>query len=144
MSSLRTIDHPQITTRDGSGRVNGHLVPIFNVNDGFFAAGDGPQQVYLTTLLPGATKGPHLHKIRRGFFTCIKGDVRVTVKVNGAYEVYFTGESHSFRSIEIPTHVPALFENIGSETALVLNMPSPAWTPDMHDEYSDDFGDRPR
>jgi len=140
--SLRTVEHPTFVTKDETGAPNGFLVPIFNIHDGVFPGDEGVQQVYLTTVLPGSRKGPHLHKIRRGWFTCIKGNVRVTVKVNGKYEIYWSGEDNSYRSIEIPTGVPALLENDGTETAFVLNMPSPAWTPEMRDEYTADFSDR--
>ena len=70
---IRTLPHKKFTTKDEHGEVNGFLVPIYNIHDGFFAEGKEPQQVYMTTILPGTVKGPHLHFIRTGFFTCIKG-----------------------------------------------------------------------
>jgi dTDP-4-dehydrorhamnose 3,5-epimerase-like enzyme len=121
--------------------MNGYLVPIYNIHDGFFTAGREPQQVYLTVVAPRAMKGPHLHFIRTGCFTCIKGNVRVVVKSEGGYREYFSGEDHEYRSIEIPTGVPAAVQNLGDADAFVLNMPNPAWTPDMNDEHTADFGD---
>ena len=59
---------------------NGFLVPIYNFKDGFFNKGKEPQQVYLTVISPGKIKGPHLHHIRTGCFTCIKGDARFILK----------------------------------------------------------------
>lgn len=138
---LKTLVHKQFVTRDQSGNSNGYLVPLYNVHDGFFAAGREPQQVYLTVVAPGCVKGPHLHFIRTGCFTCIRGNVRIVVKVDGKYEEYLSGEAHEYRSIEIPTGVPAALENIGDGDAFVLNMPNPAWTPQMNDEHTADFGD---
>lgn len=138
---IRTLAHKKFTTKDEHGDVNGFLVPLYNIHDGFFAEGREPQQVYLTTILPGKIKGPHLHFIRTGFFTCIKGNVRVVLKTEKGFEVFFSGEDYEYTSIEVPTGVPAAVHALGDEEAYLLNMPNPAWTPDMNDEHSADFSD---
>lgn len=138
---LRTQSHRKIITKDEHGRPNGYLVPLYNVHDGFFEPGKNPQQVYLTAIAPRAIKGPHLHFIRTGFFTCIKGNIRVVVKTAEGYRHYFSGEEHDYRSVEVPTGVPAAIQNLSDAEALVLNMPNPAWTPTMDDEHTDDFTD---
>lgn len=138
---LRTLPHRKFVTRDQKGVSNGFLVPIYNLHDGFFAPGREPQQVYLTVVAPRAAKGPHLHLIRTGCFTCIKGNVRIVVKVDGQYLIYYSGEMHDYLSVEIPTGIPALIQNVGDEEAFVLNMPNPAWTPTMNDEHTADFSD---
>ena len=138
---IRTLPHKKFTTKDEHGEVNGFLVPIYNIHDRFFAEGREPQQVYMTTILPGTIKGPHLHFIRTGFFTCIKGNVRVVLKTDSGYEVFFSGEDHEYLSIEVPTGTPAAVQALGDEEAYLLNMPNPAWTPDMNDEHTADFSD---
>lgn len=138
---LRSEKHPRIPTADEHGQPNGWLVPIYNVNDEWLGDRQAPEQVYLTVIAPNKIKGPHLHLIRRGLFTCIRGNIRVVARVDGEYEVYYSGEDHGFRSVEIPAGVPAALQNLGSSEALVLNMPCPAWTPDMNDEHSADFSD---
>jgi len=138
---IRTQKHSKFTTK-GKGNVqNGYLVPIYNINDGFFAKGNEPKQVYLTVISPGAKKGPHLHYIRTGFFTCIKGDVKIVLKTAEGYKEFYSGENHDYLSIEVPTGVPALLINTGDKEAFVLNMPNPAWTPAMDDEHDADFSD---
>jgi dTDP-4-dehydrorhamnose 3,5-epimerase-like enzyme len=141
MMPLRTTDRRAIDTRDHAGQSNGMLIPIFNVHDTLTSGPTAVQQVYVTTVLPGTSKGPHLHKIRSGWFTCVKGDLKIVVKVGSGYEEYFSGDRHAFRSIEVPAGVPALLVNVGTDTAYVINMPSPAWTPSMNDEHSEDFSD---
>lgn len=138
---IRTLAHKKFETRDEHGDVNGFLVPLYNIHDRFFVEGREPQQVYLTTILPGKIKGPHLHFIRTGFFTCIKGNVRVVLKTEKGFEVFFSGEDHNYTSIEVPTGVPAAVQALGDEEAYLLNMPNPAWTPEMNDEHSADFSD---
>jgi dTDP-4-dehydrorhamnose 3,5-epimerase len=138
---IRTLDHKKFVTKDGDGEINGFLIPIYNIHEGFFADGKHPQQVYMTTIRPGMIKGPHLHFVRTGFFTCVKGNVRVVVKTHAGYEIFYSGEDHDYRSIEIPTGVPAAVQCLGDEEAYLLNMPNPAWTPNMNDEHSADFSD---
>ncbi|MEO6613354.1 MAG: hypothetical protein ABIT05_16970 [Chitinophagaceae bacterium] len=139
--NIRTLDHRKFLTKDDDGGVNGFLVPLYNIHDKFFKEGKEPQQVYLTSILPGTVKGPHLHFVRTGFFTCIKGNVRVVLKTEDGYQSFFSGQDHEFRSIEVPTGVPAAIQCLGDEEAYMLNMPNPAWTPEMNDEHSADFTD---
>jgi dTDP-4-dehydrorhamnose 3,5-epimerase len=138
---IRTIPHKKFVTKGHDGEPNGYLVPIYNLNERFFDDGKEPQQVYLTTVQPGKVKGPHLHFIRTGFFTCIKGNVRVVLKLESGYEILYSGEDHDYLSIEVPTGVPAAVQCLGNEEAMMLNMPNPAWTPEMNDEHTADFSD---
>jgi hypothetical protein len=138
---FRTQKHPKIETLTAAGEPNGYLVPLYNVHDGFFAPGSEPKQVYLTVIAPGHRKGPHLHYVRTGFFTCIKGDVKIVLKTPAGYQELLSGESHGYLSVEVPTGVPALLINDGPGEAYVLNMPRPAWTPQMQDEHDADFSD---
>jgi len=140
MTKIRTFTHPLIKTKKGEEQ-NGFLIPIYNCNDGIFKKWEEPQQVYITSVIPGKIKGPHLHFIRRGFFTCIKGNIKIILKIEEKYQEFFSGEDYNFLSVEVPTGIPAALQCIGQEEALVLNMPYPAWTPDMNDEYTEDFED---
>ena len=138
---IRTQTHKRFVTKGETGDANGFLVPIYNLKEGFFSSGKEPQQVYMTTILPGTVKGPHLHFIRTGFFTCIKGNVRVVLKTDEGYQQFLSGEDHEFLSVEVPTGIAAAVQCIGDEEAYMLNMPNPAWTPEMNDEHSADFSD---
>lgn len=128
-------------TRDHDDHPNGFLVPIYNVHDKFFSAGMEPQQVYLTVISPEQIKGPHLHYIRTGCFTCIKGNARFVLKTETGYEIFYSGEDYEYRSVIVPVGVPAALQNLGSSEAYVLNMPTPAWTSTMNDEHTADFSD---
>lgn len=139
--NLKVKSNKKFDTKDEKGNYNGFLVPIYNTNDGFFEANKEPQQVYLTVIAPRKIKGPHLHFIRTGCFTCIKGNARFVLKIENRYEIVYSGESYEYKSVIVPTGVPAALQNIGDEDAFVLNMPNPAWTPTMNDEYSADFSD---
>lgn len=138
---IKTKTNPKFLTRDSANEETGFLVPIYNVNEAFFPQGREPQQVYLTVIAPGKIKGPHLHFIRTGCFTCIKGNARFVLKLPDGYRVYQSGEDYEYRSVIVPKGVPAAMQNLGDGEAFVLNMPSPAWTPTMNDEHTADFSD---
>jgi dTDP-4-dehydrorhamnose 3,5-epimerase len=138
---MKTKENKKYTTKGDNGDINGYLIPIYNINDGFFEKGMEPKQVYVTSVLPGFVKGPHLHFIRTGFFTCISGNVRFVLKINGQYKVVLSGEDYEYKSVIVPTGVAAVIQNIGSKEAMILNMPSPAWMPEMNDEHTADFSD---
>lgn len=138
---LRTTTHKPIETKDANGTPNGWLLPIYSAVEDTFPE---PRQVYLTTVLPKMTKGPHLHHIRSGLFCCIRGDIRLIVKSpEGAYSYWYSGESVGYKTVHVPSGTPTMIQNIGVGEAWVLNMPNPGWTPDMNDEHTADFSDCP-
>jgi dTDP-4-dehydrorhamnose 3,5-epimerase len=139
--TLKTRTNSKFVTKDHLSKPNGFLVPIYNIHDGFFDPGKEPQQVYLTVIGPRQIKGPHLHYIRTGCFTCVKGNARFVLRTALGYEVVYSGEAHEYRSVIVPAGVPAALQNMGNEDAYVLNMPNPAWTPTMNDEHTADFSD---
>lgn len=138
---IQTKTNNKFITKGHLSQVNGFLVPIYNMHDGFFPPGKEPQQVYLTVIAPKQVKGPHLHLIRTGCFTCIKGNARFVLRTPDGYQVYQSGEDHQYLSVMVPTGVPAAIQNLGDDDAYVLNMPNPAWTPTMNDEHTADFSD---
>ncbi len=142
IAEIRTNLCRKIPTRDATGEANGFLVPVYNRHEPFFADGFAPQQVYLTVVAPGKIKGPHLHHIRRGFFTCIKGSVRLVLRLpDASYRCVLSGDGHGYVSVDVPPGTPLAIQNLGPDEAFVLNMPAPAWTPDMNDEHTADFSD---
>lgn len=132
---LRTQAHPRIVTRNTNNEENGFLIPIYNLHDEFVDKAHEPQQVYLTVCKPGFGKGPHLHLHRWGYFTCIKGNIRIIAQSGNEYTVEYSGDDYEFRTIEIPGGITALIENIGNCDAYILNTPSPAWHKDNQDEH---------
>jgi hypothetical protein len=138
---------PRIETKDPQGKPNGWLLPLWHVDQ-------GPKidQVYLTTVLPGCQKGPHLHMKRRGLFTCIRGSVLAVWRIDGEYRDVEMQEGSHF---EVLPGVPVAFYNRGismesarktiraglipvapsNQEAWLLNMPSPPWRADDQDEH---------
>jgi len=139
--NIKSKTNRKLITTDQNDLPNGFLVPIYNIHDEFFEDSNEPQQVYLTVISSRQIKGPHLHKIRIGCFTCIKGNTRFILKVDGEYQIFYSGEDYDYRSVIVPVGVAAALQNLEDRDAYVLNMPNPAWTADMNDEHNEDFSD---
>ena len=138
--TLRTHPNLQIITYQNNIK-NGWLLPIYNIHDSFITRLEAPEQVYLTAIDGYAIKGPHLHFKRRGLFTCVYGNIRIIARVNNKYEIYYSGDDHNYQTIEVPRGIPVALQNLENKTALVLNMPCPAWTPEMNDQNKVEFDD---
>ena len=121
-----------IPTKQPDGKANGVVLPIWRADSGETIA-----QVYLTTIEPGTVKGPHLHMRRCGRFTCIKGDIEVTVRLeDGTYATYFSGEKHGYATVFVAPGLPARLRCLSDTPAMVLNMPTPAWSKEDQDEWT--------
>jgi dTDP-4-dehydrorhamnose 3,5-epimerase-like enzyme len=121
----------KIETKDRFGKPNGWLLPIWHEDW-------GPKigQVYLTVVGQGCTKGPHLHMKRAGQFNCIRGNIKIRMRlVDGTYVERFSGEDYGFERIGVPPGIPAEIVNLGDCDAYVLNMPNPGWSKDDPDEW---------
>ena len=138
---IRSKENPRIETRSKDGSVNGFLVPILNVHEGFVDAAQHPQQVYLTVCAPRAVKGPHLHLKRWGLFTCVRGNVKVVIRTPDGYVEKFSGEAHGYATIQVPAGIPSALVNLGDDEAYVLNMPAPSWHKDDPDDHPVSFAD---
>lgn len=125
----------KIPTSDATGKPNGYVLPIWNANE---QPELRPDQVYLTCVAAHTSKGPHLHMVRRGLFCCIKGNVRVVIRGTASsvefYKTHYSGENNCHALIPVPAGMAACLYNDSDEEALVINMPSPAWSKDAPDE----------
>jgi dTDP-4-dehydrorhamnose 3,5-epimerase len=139
MNVINCKKNKKYNTTNTSGNPNGFVLPIINVHDHFVSEEQWPKQVYLTVAAPNDVKGPHLHYKRWGLFTCIKGNVKIVVRIDNEYHEYFSGEDHEFQTIQVPAGIPAALVNIGNDDAYILNMPSPSWHKDDLDDWDVSF-----
>ena len=120
----------KIPTFDSQGLPNGWLLPIWSAND---QPRVRPDQVYLTSVAAHSRKGPHLHMRRRGMFQVVHGTITLRVRSQGRY-VDQPLIPESGWMLVYPSLACALY-NYGDTEALVLNMPSPAWSAEDPDEH---------
>lgn len=128
-------------TKDAYGKRNGHIIRVWEQDrelDGY-----RPKQVYVTTLLPGAAKGPHLHQRRDSLFCCIQGYVDIIVRegIAGAYHYHGGSSGGPFGpvAIHVPAGCAAVIRNREQSEALVLNLSSGGYDPSDETEVKD-FG----
>jgi dTDP-4-dehydrorhamnose 3,5-epimerase len=140
-NKIKVKSNTRIETKDKHGKDNGFLIPIINIHDHFVSDEQWPKQVYCTVVKPGQVKGPHLHYKRWGLFTCVRGSLKIVVRVTGKYQEYFSGDDYNYQTIQVPAGVPAALVNIGNDDAYILNMPAPSWHPEDQDDWEVDFDD---
>lgn len=154
-----------IPTFDATGKPNGYVLTIWNANEqpelrpdqvyltaiaphsqkgphlhwirrGLFCCIKGNVRVVLRQ--PGTRYFDHAPACRCSMCTDTNGK-RHPVLVGGEampdYKIRYSGEESGYGLIEVPTGVPACIYNDGDEEALVLNLPSPAWSIDAPDEH---------
>ena len=119
----------QVTTyAAGDGTPNGHLIELFKDGD--------KTTVYLSTVLPKAFKGYHLHRVRESHYVCLKGRVKITVADGQKTSEYVLG-ADTLERLLLPTHVFIGIENVGDEEVWLINFPHPSYDPSLKGEQVD-------
>ena len=130
----------QIVTHNRNGKENGFLVPILDIMDGFMPPEDFPRQVYMTVVDPGEIKGPHYHLERYAMYTCIKGNIKVVIKVDGSYITLYSGEDYDYATLWIRAGIPTAVINLDQEyPGYILNFPNPSFLETPKDDHNVDF-----
>lgn len=121
----------KIPTKDRAGNQNGWLIPVWNSLGSDYK----PAQVYVTAVLPGMRKGPHLHKKRAGRFCCISGNCDIVMQSDdGLYHrIKDMGLTH--QAVHACAGTPLEIICTSTEPAILINMPMPAWSTDDPDEW---------
>jgi len=137
---IKSYERYSVPTHDQlTGKVNGKLISVWKHYEGQREL--PPMEAYVTSFLPGVTKGPHLHKTRWDYFTCIKGKILIIVRDNdGKYYETVSSEDNPV-TVEVPANIPSASINLSNETSLVLNLCNPAWHSDNEDNYNVEFVD---
>ena len=98
-------------------------------------------EIYFSTVYPGVVKGWHYHKVQvdnfigvRGMFKVVLYDGREGSPTRGELNEFFLGV-HNPMLLQIPTHVLHGFKAIGTEEAIMLNLPTEPYRYDAPDEY---------
>lgn len=120
-------------TKDRHGKPNGLIVRVWE--EDVELEGHRPRQVYMSTLLPGAEKGPHLHLKRDGLFCCIDGYVDVILRDEHGYRCVSSGGPFGPVSVHVPAGTAALIRNrLQDSQSKVLNLSSGKYDPsDEHE-----------
>lgn len=117
----------------------GWLLEILRVDDPEMFRKFG--QVYVSATYPGVVKAWHYHKQQIDSFACIAGmvklvlvDTRPDSPTNGAINEFFIG-THNPMLVQVPNLVYHGWKCIGTETALVVNVPTEPYQYAEPDEF---------
>jgi len=119
--------------------VNGTLTVVWRNWDNIIK--NSPKMVYVSSINPGETKGPHLHTKRNSYFTCIHGKVIFIVKKkNGMYdEIECSSDSPVL--IYVPKNIPSAHVNYTNDISRVLVLTDLAWRPNDNEMVNVTFDD---
>jgi dTDP-4-dehydrorhamnose 3,5-epimerase len=117
----------------------GWLMEILRADDGEFFSKFG--QVYVSATYPGVVKAWHYHKLQLDTFACVSGmvklvlvDTRADSPTSGAVNEFVIGALNP-TLVQVPKLVYHGWKCIGSEVALVVNVPTEPYKYDEPDEY---------
>jgi dTDP-4-dehydrorhamnose 3,5-epimerase len=116
----------------------GRLMEILRSDDEFFIKFG---QVYMTTGYPGVVKAWHYHKVQYDHFCVVKGMMKVVLydsrkksATKGEINEFFLGE-HRPILLRIPPLVYHGFKTVGTEEALLVNVPTETFNYKKPDEF---------
>jgi dTDP-4-dehydrorhamnose 3,5-epimerase len=108
------------------GNINGDLTPIWRDWDKIIP---DPKMIYITSVVAGGRKGPHVHKKRTSCFVCIKGKVVFIIKdENGQYLEIESSEENPIL-IQVPKNIASAHVNLSKNESSVLTLADIAWKP---------------
>src|SRR5512142_1162193 len=98
-------------------------------------------QSYVTACYPGVVKGWHYHRKQTDNFVCVHGMAKVVLYDSregsptcGEVNEFFIGEQRRLL-VQIPPLVYHGFKAVGTETAMIVNLPTEMYNRDSPDEY---------
>jgi dTDP-4-dehydrorhamnose 3,5-epimerase len=119
----------------------GRLMEMLRSDDELFC---GFGQAYLTTAYPGVVKAWHYHRLQTDHFVVVRGMMKVVLyddredsPTRGEVNEFFLGE-HNPTLLRIPPMVLHGFKCIGTEEAMVINLPDRVYNYQHPDEYRTD------
>ena len=139
-NEIKSYELEKHTTKDiHDSHINGSLIPIWRDWDKIITV--QPEMVYVTTINPGETKGPHLHIIRHSYYVCIKGRVVFISKDESGKYIEIESSEEKPVLIEIPKNRSSAHINLSNEPSIILALVNPSWKPDNRDEHDVTYDD---
>ena len=126
--NIKKIDLEKHETKDISdGHVNGNLTVIYRDYDKIIK--NEPKMVYVSSVNSLEIKGPHLHKKRNSYFTCIHGKVIFIIKDENGKYLEIESSSDNPVLVKVPKGIVSAHINPTKEIARILVLTDLAWRP---------------
>lgn len=129
--------HETKNTQDD--HVNGSLTVIWRDWDKIIE--DNIKMIYVSSVNPYETKGPHLHKKRNSHFVCIHGKVVFVIRKPDNTYVEIESSEENPIMVSIPKGYPSAHINLSSKISRVLALADISWKPNDDEMENVDFSD---
>ena len=118
--------------------VNGSLKLIWRNWDKIIP---NPKMIYITSVVPGGQKGPHLHKKRTSCFVCIKGKVVFIIKDESGKYLEIESSEENPILVQVPKNISSAHVNLSEDESSVLTLADVAWQPNDNEMENTLFED---
>ena len=137
---FKIIDLEKHETKDNQDQhVNGSLTVVWRDWDNLIK--NHPKMVYVNSINPGEIKGPHIHKNRTTYFSCISGNVVLVIQDNDGKFHEVKADSEKPVLITVPNGIAAAIVNPTTKIAKVLVLADVAWRPNDNEMEDVSFND---
>lgn len=118
--------------------VNGSLTVVWRDYDKIIK--NEPKMVYVSSVNPSEVKGPHLHKRRDSYFTCIHGKVIFIIQTDEGFQE-IEADSENPVMIYVPKNFSSAHINVTDSVSRILTITNIAWRQDDNEMENVKFTD---
>ena len=119
--------------------INGELTVVWRDWDNIIK--NHPKMIYVNNINPREIKGPHIHKNRTTYFSCISGSIILVIQSNNGEFHEVKANSETPILISVPNGVAAAIVNPTDNISKVLVLADIAWKPNDNEMKNIDFED---
>ena len=117
--------------------INGELTIIWRNWDNIIT--NPPKMIYVNYINPGEIKGPHLHKNRTTYFSCIHGSIVLVIQDDDGKFHEVKADSEKPTLISVRNGIAAAIVNPTDDISKVLVLADIAWKPNDNEMKNIDF-----
>ena len=117
--------------------INGELTIIWRDWDKIIT--NPPKMIYVNYINPGEIKGPHLHKNRTTYFSCIHGSIVLVIQDDDGKFHEVKADSEKPTLISVRNGIAAAIVNPTDDISKVLVLADIAWKPNDNEMKNIDF-----
>ena len=117
--------------------INGELTIIWRDWDNIIT--NPPKMIYVNYINPGEIKGPHLHKNRTTYFSCIHGSIVLIIQDDDGKIHEVKADSEKPTLISVRNGIAAAIVNPTDDISKVLVLADIAWKPNDNEMKNIDF-----
>ena len=117
--------------------INGELTIIWRDWDNIIT--NPPKMIYVNYINPGEIKGPHLHKNRTTYFSCIHGSIVLVIQDDDGKFHEVKADSERPTLVSVRNGVAAAIVNPTDDISKVLVLADIAWKPNDNEMKNIDF-----